>query len=251
MNFEKWDNEEDYGNLMGWFSNKATEPESYERYMRAVQDANRDFKEVFGIERDVNFVIAKTDIEFLEEKYDKVPDWAYSQGFSATPEWHDVETPTVFMMANDEYKYWEDILKFVTAHELAHQKFYETHEVGWKIYQRMMFEGHAMHSAEKLASEKEYNWSQAEWRANEVNKTELLDELDKFNTWAGENEGKPSKLFVPGGEKWQNAEGYPITFQVKENILDRNSLEVSDLLEMSFEEWREEVEKSIENLYEE
>jgi len=201
------------------------------------------------LDRDVSFVIAETDIEFLENKYEEIPDWAYGQGFSATPEWHDVENPTVFLMVNDDYEYWEDLLKSVEAHELAHQKFYENHEMGWRIYQRMMFEGHAMLSAEKLCEEKDYNWSQKGQNLEEVDNGELLAELDKSNTWAGENKRETSTLFTPDGDKWQNAEGYPISLEITEDILDRTGRDIDDLLEMSFEEWREETEKSIDKIY--
>ena len=247
MEFQKWDDEEDYGNLMEWFTNKAKEPKNFEKYKDTVREGFEDFKEVFGLETDVDFVIAETNIDFLREKYDEIPDWAYGQGFSTTPEWHDVDTPTVFVMANDQYEYWEDLLKYVAAHELGHQKLYENHEKGRQIYKRMMFEGHAMHSAEKLAEEKNYNWSQNGWSPGKVNKEELLRELDKFNTWAGENEGETTTLFVPGGEEWQNAEGYPIAFQTTKMIIEQQDESVSELLEMSFDEWREKLEKSIED----
>lgn len=249
MEFERWNNQEDYNKLMDWFNAKAGEPKNYQKYENAVREALTDFREVFGLEREVSFVIAETDIGFLEDKYDEVPDWSYSQGFSASPEWHDLEKPTVFVMANDNYEYWKDLLKFVTAHELAHQKFYENHEIGWQIYQKMMFEGHAMHSAEQIAEEKDYNWLKHEQKTRKIDKEELLAELDKYNTWAGENKEPTSTLFVPGGEKWQNAEGYPIAFQITEDILERTERDINDLLEMSFEEWREETEKSINRYY--
>jgi len=248
MEFEKWNNQEDYGSLMDWFRVKACEPGSYEKYREGVEEAFSDFGNVFGLDRGISFVVAETDIDFLEGKYEEVPDWAYSQGFSADPEWHDVENPSVFVMANDNYKYWRDLLKFVTAHELAHQKFYENHEVEWRIYQRMMFEGHSMHSAEKVAEEKGYNWVNHDHEPGKIDKEELITELDKFNTWTGENEEETSSLFVPGGEKWKNAEGYPIAFQITEDILERIECDISDLLDMSFEDWRKETEKSIKGM---
>jgi hypothetical protein len=251
MELEKYSPEEHAGKLMEWFTEKAVEPKDYERYMEAVEEAYHDFEEIFGLDRNIRFVLAEAYVSVLEDRYEKIPAHAYSQGFSADPgtEGHDVEVPTVFLITTRQYEYWEDSLKYVTAHELAHQKFYDNHDVGWRIFQRMLFEGHAMHSAEKVAEEKDYHWSQAGWKIEEVDPAEVREELDRLNTWKGKQDGEVSTFFVPGGERWQIAEGYPITFRLTENMMERNGIGVSELLDLSFDEWRDEIEKSLEEEY--
>ncbi|MFB6116664.1 MAG: hypothetical protein ABEK10_04080 [Candidatus Nanosalina sp.] len=251
MQFEKYDPEQHADKLMDWFTEKAVEPEDYERYKEAAEEAYHDFGDVFGLDREIRFVLAETDVSVLEDRYEEIPAQAYSQGFSADPntESHDVEVPTVFMMTTSRYEYWEDSLKYVAVHELAHQKFYDNHDVGWRIFQRMLFEGHAMHSAEKVAEEKDYRWSQAGWKVEEVDPIEVRKELDRLNTWKGEQEGEVSTFFVPGGDRWPNAEGYPITYQLTENVRVRKGIGVSELLDLGFDEWRDEIEKSLEDEY--
>lgn len=251
MEFEKYSPEEHADKLMDWFTEKAVIPRDYEKYKQAVEAALQDFRDVFGLDRNIRFVLAETDVSVLEDRYEEIPAQAYSQGFSGDPdtEGHEVEVPTVFVMTTSQYKYWEDSLKYLTAHELAHQKFYENHEVGWRIFQRMLFEGHAMHTAEKVAEEKGYNWSQTGWKAEDVDPAEVRQELDRLNTWKSEQDGEVSTFFVPGGDRWQNAEGYPITIRLTENVMERNGIGVSELLESSFDEWREEIEKSLEEEY--
>lgn len=249
MKFERYRPETHAEKLTEWFRYKASKPENHEKYGNAIEEAYHDFKDYFGLDRDVMFVFAETDVKALEGRYDEIPASEYAMGFSADPEYHDVERPTVFIMATDRYEYWENILKFTVAHELAHQKFYESRDMGWKIFQRMLFEGHAMNSAEKLSSVKNYEWTKEGWEAEDVYSKELFEELDKFNKWKDQDEVEVSTLFEPGGEKWQGAEGYPVTFQVTRDVLERRNWKVQDLLDVSEEEWRREIEKSIENLY--
>lgn len=249
MDFKTYDPNFHAEKLSDWFRYKASKPEDVDDYREAVSEAYEDFKDYFGLDRDVRFVFAETDIDAIREKYDEIPVWEYAMGFSSDPKYHDVEKPTVFLMATDDYDYWRNILKFTAAHELAHQKFYEEREVKWRIYQRMLFEGHAMHSAEELSSKNNYNWNQEGWEAEEVDPEDLIGELDKFNKWKNQEDVEVSTLFEPDGEKWQNAEGYPITFQVTRLILEEDNLNVDDLLEIGYREWKERVEKSIRKLY--
>lgn len=248
MDFEKYDSNIHAEKLTDWFRYKASEPEDIRKYRNAIDEAYGDFRDHFGLERDVKFVFAETNIDAIREKYEEIPVWEYAMGFSADPEYHDVDRPTIFLMATEDYEYWENILKFTAVHELAHQKFYENREMGWRIYQRMLLEGHAMHSAEQLSSRRDYGWSQEGWNA-EVNATEIIEELDKLNEWKDQEDVETSTLFEPDGEKWQSAEGYPITFNVTGFILEEDNLEVGDLLEIEYSQWREEVKKSIKELY--
>jgi len=241
--------EEHDSKLLDWFSDKTLTPDSVQPYAEAIEEAYQDFKEFYGLDRDVDFVVAETDLEFLNQRYDEVPVWEYATGFSADPEFHDVDKPTVFIMATEGYEYWENILKYTIAHELAHQKYYENRDVGWRIYQRMLLEGHAMHSAEELASEKNYNWTQEGWKPEKVDAEKLLKELEKFNKWKDQEDVEVSTLFEPGGEKWSNAEGYPITYQVTKKLLNQKEIGVQYLLEISEEEWLANIQHIISELY--
>lgn len=250
MEFKLYDGEEHDSKLLDWFSDKALTPDSVQPYAEAIEEAYQDFKEFYGLDRDVDFVVAETDLEFLNQRYEEIPAWEYATGFSADPEFHDVEKPTVFIMLTEGYEYWKNILKYTIAHELAHQKYYEKRDVGWRIYQRMLLEGHAMHSAEELASEKNYNWAQEDWRPEKADAEKLLEELEKFNKWKDQEDVEVSGLFVAGGEKWPNAEGYPITYQVTKKLLNQKEIGVQDLLEISEEEWLANIQHIISELYE-
>ena len=249
MEFERYKPEKHGEKLNEWFRYKASEPDNLEKYEEIVEEAYDDFRNYFGLERQVRLVFAKTNIEVLKEKYDEIPVWEYAMGFSTDPEYHEVERPTVFIMATDDYEHWENILKFTLAHEIAHQKFYELRDVGWRIYQRMLFEGHAMHSAEELSKEKNYDWSHEGWSPEKVNPEAIKQELEKFNKWKDQEDVDVSSLFVPGGDKWANAEGYPITYKVTERLIDKMDLDVQDLLTLPEEEWKVNVKEILTELY--
>jgi len=249
MEFERYRPESHNEILMDWFVDKASEPIETEGYRRAVEEVYQDFQGYFGLDRDIDFVFAETDMEFLQYKYDEVPVHEYAMDFSADPDYHDVESPTVFLMATKDYEHWENILKFVGAHELAHQKYYENRDVGWKIYQRMLFEGHAMHSAEELSSEKNYGWTQEGWTPGQIKSEDLLEELDKFNKWKNQEDVEVSGLFVPGGDNWLEAEGYPATFELAAYILEKEDMNAQDLLEIEEKIWKKELKNAIREIY--
>ncbi|MFB6159318.1 MAG: hypothetical protein ABEJ95_06730 [Candidatus Nanohalobium sp.] len=84
-----------------------------EIYKEAVEEAYHDFRDVFGLDRDISFVLAEAVVSVLEDGHKEIPAQAYSQGFSVDldTEGHDMEVPTVFLITTSQYEYWEDSLK--------------------------------------------------------------------------------------------------------------------------------------------
>ncbi len=245
MEFEKYDSEVHDQRVMDWFSSLAKKPSKFAEYREAIQEALQEVDEAVGVDADFKVVVAETQ----EVEGSDLPEWKYVLGMSLSPEYHWVEENTLFVRTTDSYENWRSAVKHTVAHEEAHQEFYENRDLGSTVYDHMLFEGHAQKTAEKVSEENGYNWDIVNLTDPDVMADNLKQELEKDRAWNEEQSEEISTLFNPGGSKWQNAEGYAVTYQVVTEIMGRNNYDVRDLLRVEDEKWRGEVDKSIERLY--
>lgn len=56
-------------------------------------------------------------------------------------------------------------------------------------------------------------------------------------------------MFLRGGERWSDAEGYTIAFQIVRHLIEEDRVSINSMLETHSEEWRELVEGAIDELY--
>ena len=250
MEFKTYTEEEFEEKVMDWFSSRAKEPESLEPYTGAIEQAIQDMEEKYGLEIDFKVVIAETSIEKLETQFDeKIPRIAYTNGMGLSEELYEVDKDSVFLRTNKETDFWEGDLKSVAVHELAHLKFFENRELGSSIYEHILFEGHAMHIEKRIAKENNYETEFYHESKTDIDKEELKKDLDKKRSWNEPQSSEVSTIFKPEGEKWLNAEGYPIAYQITAQILDQEEIEIEQLLEYEKSEWRQKVDKAVEEIY--
>lgn len=246
MEFAKW--EDDFSSAVDdWFSELAEVPGDYTRYADQMERAEEDFAEYVVLD-DLRGVIAFYDLEVFRQRYDSdyPSKFAYRNAFSMSTGLSDLDQDTVFMAVHEDFSEkvdnWKGILKYDTVHELAHQVFFREgnfslNTVAWK---KLIFEGHAMYLAEKVSRENNYGVEYPFLDLPDVDKQEVLEELDKNIGGREENDEELSQLFSYGGRSFQDAEGYPIAYNVAEYLVEQGIL-VQELPRMSDEEIRNKV----------
>ncbi|MFB6115510.1 MAG: DUF2268 domain-containing putative Zn-dependent protease [Candidatus Nanohalobium sp.] len=250
MEFEKYKLEKHRDDVKSWYAEKVNTPSDIEPYRDAVEKAIDDIQDVLGLDVEFTIVIGETDVDEVKRGVDgELPQSAYVFGMSFNPGMHDVGDKVVYLSANTRCDYWRPGLKHTAVHEASHQKFFaENPSMNHRIWESMIFEGHAISSAEKVSEERDYQWSIRPDRY-EGTASRLKEELDMKRAFDHtDTEGK-SQLFLYEGEEWPGAKGYVIAFEVYQEILDRKSMEIGEPIEMSHEDMRKQVEKSVENLY--
>ena len=250
MEFQRWTDEYETA-VDNWFSELASEPAGYQIFAEAMQEAIEDFSDKFKLP-EMRCVIAFYDLKEFKKRYesDYPSKFAYRNAFSMTTELSDLDQNTVFMAVHPDFPdradNWKGIVKYDTLHELAHQIYFEKTEMdlmtpAWK---KMIFEGHAMFIAEKIASEKGYGVDYPFLEMPEVELQEVLDDLDGIIGGRDDNSKELSQLFSYGGEKFTGAEGYPLAFNVVRHLVESGH-ELDELMKMEDEDKRQAVRESL------
>lgn len=221
-----------------------------EKFKPVIHEAVESLEGLTGFSaEEVNIVLAVTDEEELpedaiEEQY--FMGYSFDEGMRGYPE------KAVFLRVSDKTDKWEEAMKSMLVHELGHQIFYQT-EVDWEDdqYHSIMFEGHAENISRIIGEEK--NWDYAPvWRKEEpieVDKELLYSDLEMSRTHGDEEDDIDHNMFVSGGERWQNSEGYTIAYQIVKFLIEEDRTTIDNMLETPSEEWREMVEDAVEQLY--
>ncbi|MFB6116665.1 MAG: DUF2268 domain-containing putative Zn-dependent protease [Candidatus Nanosalina sp.] len=249
MEFEKWEDGEHSDMVKPGFADLCIEPEDIGKYREVVEEAVEDIEDVFGVSVSLKVVIAKTDTSQIRGKpVEETSMYAFIQGMGLSPQVYNVEENMIFLRVTDEVENWRSFLKSLVVHEEAHLEFQDEREVGYTILRHLLFEGHAMHRDRKVSEEKGYEWRQ-DWELPDIDRGEFLAELDKKRSWDEPQSEEVSTLFDSGGEKWKDGEGYSMAFHIAKDVMERKEIGVQELVEIGYEEWRKQVEKSVENLY--
>lgn len=249
MEFQNYDPGQHEELVPEFFSDTALEPQESARFREAVEQAFQDVKGVLGAEADFSVVVARTDMRNFD---DGTPDGLYFRGYSLGKDFHEhAETNIVFLAAPEpgEYEYWKAGLKNMFVHEEAHQEFYRIFDsMDHVIWESMVFEGHALVREKTVREEKDYMWK-GDPREYDGSAEDVIQVLDKNREWEGDryNRENTSSIFSNRSD-WEGI-GYVIAQEVYEDILDRNDMEIDEPLSRSRGWLREQVEKSIRELY--
>lgn len=221
-----------------------------EKFKPVLQEAVESLEDVTGFSTDeIKIVLAVTD---EEELIDDAIEEHYFMGYSFDEGMRGYPENAVFMRVSDNTENWEEAMKSMLVHELGHQIFYQT-EVDWEDdqYHSMMFEGHA-ENLSRIAGEKK-GWSYSPiWRKEEpidVDKEVLYSDLERPRTHGDEEDDIDHNMFVRGGERWQNSEGYTIAYQIVKFLIEEDRTTIYSMLETPSEEWRKMVKDAVEQLY--
>jgi uncharacterized protein YjaZ len=226
--------------------------EDFGKLQTAVNDALEDIKSVHGVEPDFDIVAALTD----RSEYDEDVDPAYFfMGLSLREGMRGVDRKTIFVRGLTEFDDWENRFKDMLVHEIGHQVFYQGEDnPGRDQHYSIRFEGHAENFASQVSEEKNYGY-RPPWRTEDHSKIEadpeqIIEDLETNRQWPDEAEDLSKQMFVSGGERYPNAEGYTIAYQVVKELTENEDIKLSDLPGTSKEKWVKHCEKTIRKLYE-
>jgi uncharacterized protein YjaZ len=110
-----------------------------------------------------------------------------------------------------------------------------------------MFEGYAENLARIIGDSNGRDFSPV-WQKDEpikISKDELYEDLKKPRDF----DETDHNMFIHSGERWSNAEGYTIAFQIVRYLLEEDETSINTMLETPSKEWREMVNKAVEELY--
>lgn len=249
MEFKTYNPEED-DYLYEAFEEVLEKPEDVGKYREAIAEALDDAEEVVGMDSDVEIVFGLADPEKIQEKWDTGPDSHFHiYGFTFGSWFEDRDRDFMFIYANDSPENWEGGLKNLTVHERSHLDFYDHYSddvlaerLEGSMYNSVLLEGHSTNTAAKLNEEKGYGWNpEFRKKGNEVSHERLMAELQKDRT--------ESEFFDHGGDEWEDAEGYPISFEIFNWVLENKGLEVHELPSLSQDEAKELIDEAAETLY--
>lgn len=225
--------------------------DKFEELKKAVNEALEDVKSVHGIETDLEIVTALTD----KSEYDEDADPAYFfMGLSLREGMRGANGKTIFVRGVTELDGWKNRFKDMLVHEIGHQVFYrgEDHPRRDQYYS-IRFEGHAENFVSQLSEEKNYGY-RPPWRIDEQSQIEtepekIIEDLEAVRQWPDEAEDLSEQMFVSGGERYPNAEGYTIAYQTVRKLIQDDEISLSDLPGISKEKWKEYCESTIRELY--
>lgn len=250
VKFKTYDPEED-GYLHEDFEEVLERPEDVGKFREAIEEALKDAEEVLGFSSDVEIVFGLADPERIKEKWwEDAGTNFHVYGFTYGSWFDDRERDFIFLYANDFKDDWKAALKNMVVHERAHIEFYDHHSdevlkkrLNNSMYDNILFEGHSTNSAAKLNREKGYGWKPSHRELGKVDPDleRLKEEFEKKRTESG--------FFDHGGDEWEEAEGYPVSFEIFHWVLENKNLEIQDLPDLSQEKVRELVDEAAEELY--
>lgn len=241
--------EEDY--LHEEFQSFLRPPENVEKYRGVIEEALNDAEEVLGVDSDVEVLFGLTDTEKVQETFgEEASANFYIHGFAFGSWMEGVDEDLIFVRANDYPEDWEDVLKNMTVHERMHLDLYSRNDDSFlgpwlenSMYSRVLLEGHAMNATEKVSREKDYSWRPhyRELGKASPNPESLRDELEK--------ERSESSFFEPGGDEWENYDGYVISYEIGNWILENKGLDINDLPTLSEKKVRDVIDEAVDSLY--
>jgi len=240
--------EEDY--LWEDFEEVLKNPEDVGKYREAIAEALRDAEEILGRDIDIEIVFGLADPEKIREKWGENAETHFHvYGFTFGSWFEGFDRDFIFLYANDSRDDWKPALKNMTVHEGSHIKFYNNYsdeEISRRLngsnYNSVLFEGHSTNSAQKVDEKKGYGWKPS-FRTldNDFDYEKIMKELKK--------ERPDSDFFDQGGDEWQNAQGYPASFEIFNWIIEEKGLEIEKISKLSEQETRELVNEAVEKLY--
>lgn len=253
MDFVRWDAEfSDF--VDNWFSDLATVPGDFSVYLEPMEQAKDDFASRHDIP-EVRVVFAFYDVEEFKERHDDYPSkFAYRNAYSLPRGYQDLQENTVFMAVHEEFSTevsnWKGILKYDTVHELAHQAYFADrgNDISMDAFEKIIFEGHAMYIAEKISQEQGYNVDYPFLELPEVKLSEVKEELPKKVSGRGDTSQEVSQLFSYGGERFTNAEGYPLAYNVAKLLVEERNYTVREMINLEQDKLEKEVIEALKTL---
>lgn len=248
MEFKVYSPEED-DYLEEGFDKYLREPEDVEKYRKVIAEALAHAEEVLGMSSDVKIVFGLTDTEALEDEFGEnlEPNY-YNWGFTFGSWFENTDEDYIFVRANDGSDVWKDVVRNMVVHERAHLEYYSRYgdeelseRLNGPVYNSVVFEGHAMNSAEKVSDTKGYDWQPHYRKSVDIGYEALKEELVRSRT--------DSSFFDPGGDQWENEEGYPVSYEVCKWIVREKDVEISGLPELSEDRTKKLVDEAVEVLY--
>lgn len=225
--------------------------EDFEELRQAANDALEDIKDIHQVNPDFEIVTALTD----QSKYDDDANPAYLfKGLSLREGMRDVDRKVIFVRGFTELDDWENRFKDMLVHEVGHQVFYQGDaSSGRDQFYSMRFEGHAENFASQVSNEKNYDY-RPPWRVDEplnlgIEAEQIIEDLEINRQWPDEAEDLSKQMFVSGGDRYQKAEGYTIAYQTVKKLTESGKAKLSELPEMSSEQWHEYCKPTIRELY--
>ena len=247
MEFQKYNREAHAEGVPKFFSEKAERPENFKEFIGAVDQAFSDIEEVVGMEADFDVVVANTDLEEFDED---TPPGLYFRGYSLDKDAHGhADRNKIFLAGPSNYEFWRPGVKNIAVHEEAHQEFYSNFgDMAHVIWESIVFEGHALMRERTVREEKNYDW-RGDPREYEGSAQEVIDKLDKNREWQGQkyHRDNTSSLFSMQSD-WEGI-GYVIALDVYSDMIERNGMDIDESLTKEKTWLRNEVEKSLEKLY--
>lgn len=225
--------------------------EEFEELRQAANEALEDIEDVHGVNPDYEIVTALTDQAEFDE--DANPAYLF-MGLSLREGMRDVDKKIIFVRGVTCLDDWKQRFKDMLVHEVGHQVFYLGDDgSGRDQFYSMRFEGHAENFAAQVSNEKDYGY-RPPWRVDEplnleIEEKQIIEDLDVNRQWPDEAENLSEQMFVSGGERYEKAEGYTIAYQLVKTLTEKGEVKLSELPEMSSDQWREYCKSTIRRLY--
>lgn len=226
-------------------------PEDVNSFAAVVEEAYKELGSVMEFDDEIEIVVAETDEQEMSED---APEDHYFHGFSFADGMRGHEGYAIFVRASEKVEGWKDAFKGMLIHETGHQIFYRReNQNNWEDnqYFSIMFEGHAENLAETVNRKFGYERSPV-WRKQEpveLDKEQLYKDLEQPRGFGDEDDSKDHDLFLSGGERWSDAEGYTVAYQVVRGLLQEDKIDLETFINRDSDEWVPLVKETIEKLY--
>jgi hypothetical protein len=249
MQIRKYDSEEHEQYLPDYHKPTYAEGD-IDKFKQVAEEALEELESLVEFsDKDIELVIAITDTDEID---DNAPESYYFMGFSFDDGMRDHPGNAVFMRVTDTIEEWKAAMKDMLIHELGHQIFYQR-DVDWNDnqYYSFKFEGYAENLAKIVAEKHGRNYNPI-WRKDEpmdIAKDALFEDLKKPRTFGDEGDKIDHNMFVNGGSRWSNAEGYTIAYQLVRYLLNQNKITIQNMPEISPEDWKDYVDSAVKELY--
>lgn len=237
-----------------WYKKDITGPsnDDIKSYSEQTERAINDLKNGFKINVEgIRFVYGNWSKERAEELIEN-RETSYTSGYSFHPDFHHwEEVPTVYLKSSKIYDGWEDGFRNSVVHEIAHQLFYSGDFSGFEDQiDSIVFEGHAMTLARQICDMFGYDYA-SQWRPDETIDVEyerIIQELPKQRKLSDEDGENIGNLFR-GGEPFSNQEGYMISYQTGDWIVNNTEYEIQGFPNFSRREREKIVRRALKSLY--
>ncbi|MFB6209642.1 MAG: hypothetical protein ABEJ56_05925 [Candidatus Nanohaloarchaea archaeon] len=231
--------------------------ENFVKYAREPNEEQQEFfgelipeivgkiEDLTGISADFTLYFASTDETEIQEGA-TVNQYVHGHSFAG---WTGPGIDVVMLRAVRGRENWRECLVNMIAHEMAHLDFYrsiEDREFDWKKnWFQMVFEGHAMNTAEKVTGKLGIDW-EPHYRSDNPPEIDSEAVRAKFDE---ERVPGPESLFQRGGNNCEDAEGYNLSYLLVKDILERLDIKLKELPELDQDQMRDEVVRSFHYIY--